>query len=70
MRAPLVELREKIEQCKDSVDRSLVALRNGLKQRAEAASARETLELLLDTFKVVSKVRPCERVSLWFKFIW
>lgn len=56
MRAPLVELREKIEQCKDSVDRSLVALRTGLKQRAEAASARETLELLLDTFKVVSKV--------------
>jgi hypothetical protein len=27
-----------------------------LKQRSEAASARETLELLLDTFHVVSKV--------------
>ncbi|KAF5476570.1 hypothetical protein F2P56_003311 [Juglans regia] len=56
MRAPLVELREKIEQYRGSVDRSLVALRNGLNQRSEAASARETLELLLDTFKVVSKV--------------
>ncbi|KAE8123920.1 hypothetical protein FH972_018837 [Carpinus fangiana] len=56
MRAPLVELREKIDQYRGSVDRSLVALKNGLKQRSEAASARETLELLLDTFHVVSKV--------------
>lgn len=59
MRAPLVELREKIDQYRGSVDRSLVALKNGLKQRSEAASARETLELLLDTFHVVSKVRLC-----------
>jgi len=56
MRAPLVELREKIEQFRGSVDVSLVAIENGLKQRSEAASARETLELLLDTFHVVSKV--------------
>ncbi|KAK2449539.1 conserved oligomeric Golgi complex subunit [Trifolium repens] len=56
MRAPLVELREKIEQFRGSVDVSLVAIKNGLKQRSEAASARETLELLLDTFHVVSKV--------------
>ncbi|XP_027334361.1 conserved oligomeric Golgi complex subunit 2 [Abrus precatorius] len=56
MRAPLVELREKIEQFRGSVQVSLVAIKNGLKQRSEAASARETLELLLDTFHVVSKV--------------
>ncbi|KAJ1380468.1 Conserved oligomeric Golgi complex, subunit 2, N-terminal [Sesbania bispinosa] len=56
MRAPLVELREKIEQFRGSVEVSLVAIKNGLKQRSEAASARETLELLLDTFHVVSKV--------------
>ncbi|XP_065630326.1 conserved oligomeric Golgi complex subunit 2 [Quercus suber] len=56
MRAPLLELREKIEQYRASVDRSLVALKNGLKQRSEAASAKETLQILLDTFHVVSKV--------------
>lgn len=56
MRAPLVELREKIELYRASVDGSLVALKNGLKQRSEAASAREVLELLLDMFHVVSKV--------------
>ncbi|KAL6175031.1 hypothetical protein ACLB2K_051674 [Fragaria x ananassa] len=56
MRAPLVELREKIEQFRGSVQGSLVALTNGLKQRSEAAEAREILELLLDTFHVVSKV--------------
>lgn len=56
MRAPLLELREKIEGFRGSVEGSLVALQNGLKQRSEAASAREVLELLLDTFHVVSKV--------------
>ncbi|EXC04126.1 Conserved oligomeric Golgi complex subunit 2 [Morus notabilis] len=56
MRAPLVELREKIEQFRGSVEGALVALKNGLKQRSDAASAREVLELLLDTFHVVSKV--------------
>ncbi|CAL9030799.1 unnamed protein product [Prunus brigantina] len=56
MRAPLVELREKIEQFRCSVQNSLVALTNGLKQRSEANEAREVLELLLDTFHVVSKV--------------
>ncbi|KAF3436861.1 hypothetical protein FNV43_RR19614 [Rhamnella rubrinervis] len=56
MRAPLVELREKIELFRGSLEGSLVALKNGLKQRSEAASAREVLELLLDTFHVVSKV--------------
>lgn len=56
MRAPLVELREKIDQYRGSVDRSLLALQSKLKQRSKAASARETFELLLNTFKVVSKV--------------
>lgn len=56
MRAPLLELREKIEGFRGSVEVSLVALRNGLQQRSEAAAAREVLELLLDTFHVVSKV--------------
>uniref|UniRef100_A0A2P2KTE7 Conserved oligomeric Golgi complex subunit 2 n=1 Tax=Rhizophora mucronata TaxID=61149 RepID=A0A2P2KTE7_RHIMU len=56
MRAPLLELREKIEGFRGSVEGSLVALRNGLKQRSEAAAAREILERLLDTFHVVSKV--------------
>ncbi|KAI9108858.1 hypothetical protein K1719_020163 [Acacia pycnantha] len=56
MRAPLVELRDKIEQFRGSVEGSLVSMKNGLRQRSEASSARETLELLLDTFHVVSKV--------------
>ncbi|XP_044486987.1 conserved oligomeric Golgi complex subunit 2 [Mangifera indica] len=56
MRAPLLELREKIESFRGTVESSLVALQSGLKQRSEAAAAREALELLLDTFHVVSKV--------------
>ncbi|GAB4860459.1 Conserved oligomeric Golgi complex subunit 2 [Ancistrocladus abbreviatus] len=56
MRAPLTDLREKIASFRGSVEASLVALQNGLRQRAEAANAREVLELLLDTFHVVSKV--------------
>ncbi|BAT75974.1 hypothetical protein LR48_Vigan01g225700 [Vigna angularis] len=56
MRAPLVELREKIEQFRGSVEVSLLSIKNRLNQRLETASARETLELLLDTFHVVSKV--------------
>ncbi|KAK1376018.1 Conserved oligomeric Golgi complex subunit 2 [Heracleum sosnowskyi] len=56
MRAPLSELREKIVVFCAAVENSLVALKNGLQQRAEAAAAREVLELLLDTFHVVSKV--------------
>ncbi|KAL9438999.1 hypothetical protein AB3S75_024623 [Citrus x aurantiifolia] len=56
MRAPLLELREKIDGFRGALEGSLVALQNGLKQRSEAASAREVLELLLDTFHVVSKV--------------
>ncbi|WVZ10933.1 hypothetical protein V8G54_015463 [Vigna mungo] len=56
MRAPLVELREKIEQFRGSVEVSLLSIKNRLNQRSETASARETLELLLDAFHVVSKV--------------
>ncbi|KAJ4960395.1 hypothetical protein NE237_020305 [Protea cynaroides] len=56
MRAPLTELRERISQFRTSVDSSLAALQNGLRQREEASAAREILELLLDTFHVVSKV--------------
>ncbi|KAL5750742.1 hypothetical protein ACOSP7_025345 [Xanthoceras sorbifolium] len=56
MRAPLLEMREKIEGFRGSVEGSLVALQSGLKQRSEAAAAREVLQLLLDTFHVVSKV--------------
>ncbi|XP_042495891.1 conserved oligomeric Golgi complex subunit 2 [Macadamia integrifolia] len=56
MRAPLTELREKISQFRTSVESSLASLQNGLRQRAEASAAREILELLLDTFHVVSKV--------------
>ncbi|KAJ4838487.1 Conserved oligomeric Golgi complex subunit 2 [Turnera subulata] len=56
IRAPLLELRQKIEGFRGSVEESLVALRNGLQQRSQAAAAREVLERLLDTFHVVSKV--------------
>ncbi|CAL5375228.1 unnamed protein product [Camellia sinensis] len=56
MRAPLSEIREKIVVFRAAVEGSLLALQSGLRQRAEAAAAREVLELLLDTFHVVSKV--------------
>ncbi|KAA8542135.1 hypothetical protein F0562_023287 [Nyssa sinensis] len=56
MRAPLTEIREKILVFRGSVEGSLMALQSGLRQRAEASAAREVLELLLDTFHVVSKV--------------
>ncbi|KAI3463629.1 hypothetical protein Pfo_020292 [Paulownia fortunei] len=56
MRAPLLEIKEKILAFRGSVDGSLTALRSRLNQRAQANEAREVLELLLDTFHVVSKV--------------
>lgn len=56
MRAPLLEIREKIDAFRIAVEGSLAALQNRLKQRADAGEAREVLELLLDTFHVVSKV--------------
>ncbi|KAL0397240.1 UNVERIFIED_CONTAM: Conserved oligomeric Golgi complex subunit [Sesamum calycinum] len=56
MRAPLLEVKEKILAFRGSVEGSLTALQSRLKQRAQANEAREVLELLLDTFHVVSKV--------------
>ncbi|XP_072970443.1 conserved oligomeric Golgi complex subunit 2 [Typha angustifolia] len=56
MRAPLAEFREKVAAFRAAVDTALAALRVGLRQRAEASAAREILELLLDTFHVVSKI--------------
>ncbi|XP_057460047.1 LOW QUALITY PROTEIN: conserved oligomeric Golgi complex subunit 2-like [Actinidia eriantha] len=56
MRAPLTDIREKIVAFRASVEGSLVALQSGLRQRAEAEAAKEVLQLLLDTFHVVSKV--------------
>ncbi|KAK4414140.1 Conserved oligomeric Golgi complex subunit [Sesamum alatum] len=56
MRAPLLEIKEKILAFRGSVEGSLTALQSRLKQRAQANEAREVLELLLDTFHVVSKV--------------
>ncbi|CAH8384677.1 unnamed protein product [Eruca vesicaria subsp. sativa] len=62
MRAPLLGLREKITAFRGSVEAALFALRSGLQQRSDAASAREVLELLLDTFHVVSKVEKLIKV--------
>ncbi|KAH0941818.1 hypothetical protein HID58_001455 [Brassica napus] len=62
MRAPLLGLREKIAAFRGSVEAALFALRSGLQQRSDAASAREVLELLLDTFHVVSKVEKLIKV--------
>ncbi|KAK1433909.1 hypothetical protein QVD17_10827 [Tagetes erecta] len=56
MRAPLIEIRDKILAFRGAVDGSLVSLQSGLRQRAEASAAREILELLIDTSHVVSKV--------------
>ncbi|CAI9280512.1 unnamed protein product [Lactuca saligna] len=56
MRAPLIEIREKILGFRGAVEGSLVSLQGGLRQRAEASAAREILELLIDTSHVVSKV--------------
>ncbi|KAK6123711.1 hypothetical protein DH2020_042546 [Rehmannia glutinosa] len=55
MRAPLLEIKEKILSFRGSVDGSLAALQIRLKHRSQANEARELLELLLDTFHVVSK---------------
>ncbi|KAG0489862.1 hypothetical protein HPP92_006725 [Vanilla planifolia] len=56
MRAPLAEFRDKVASLRTVLDNSLLSLRGGLHQRAEASAAREILERLLDTFHVVSKV--------------
>ena len=56
MRAPLLDIKEKILAFRAAVDSSLVALKSRLKQRADTNETREVLELLLNTFHVVSKV--------------
>lgn len=56
MRAPLLDIKEKILAFQVAVDSSLVALKSRLKQRADTNETREVLELLLNTFHVVSKV--------------
>ncbi|PHU08809.1 hypothetical protein BC332_20669 [Capsicum chinense] len=56
MRAPLLEIREKLGSFRESLIGCLCLLQERLKQRDEAGEAREVLELLLDTFHVVSKV--------------
>ncbi|KAI6699427.1 hypothetical protein NL676_013751 [Syzygium grande] len=61
MRAPLLERRDKIERFRVREEGSLVALRNVLKHRSEASSARKLLELSLNTFHVVSKVEKTEK---------
>ncbi|EOA29583.1 hypothetical protein CARUB_v10013037mg [Capsella rubella] len=62
MRAPLLELREKITGFRGSLEASLFSLSNGLHQRSDAAAAREVLDLLLNTFHVVSKVEKLIKV--------
>ncbi|KAF3506676.1 hypothetical protein F2Q69_00000768 [Brassica cretica] len=56
MRAPLLELREEINEFRGSVEATRVARAIGLNQRCGAADAREVLESSLDAFRVVSKV--------------
>ncbi|OAY80434.1 Conserved oligomeric Golgi complex subunit 2 [Ananas comosus] len=63
MRAPLAEFRGKVAAFRAAVDAVLADLRGGLRRRAEAAAAREVLELLLDTFHVVSKI-VCEGLNV------
>ncbi|KAJ0261152.1 hypothetical protein HA466_0043250 [Hirschfeldia incana] len=56
MRAPLLELREEINEFRGSVDAARVARASGLNQRYDADAAREVLESSLEAFRVVSKV--------------
>ncbi|GAA0141955.1 hypothetical protein LIER_02974 [Lithospermum erythrorhizon] len=56
MRAPLLEIKEMILGFREALQDSLLSLENRLDQRTQANRAREVLEILLDTFHVVSKV--------------
>lgn len=56
MRAPLVEIRDKVLGFRSDVEMSLSELKCGLRERNVASEAREVLELLIDTSHVVSKV--------------
>lgn len=69
MRAPLLEIKEKILAFRGTVEGSLTALQSRLKQRNQANEAREVLELLLDTFHVVSKVRLSIECCCCYKLV-
>ncbi|KAL3839062.1 hypothetical protein ACJIZ3_023653 [Penstemon smallii] len=56
MQTPMLDIKEKILGFRASVEGSLTTLQSRLKQRKKANEARDVLELLLDTFHVVSKV--------------
>eukprot|EP00898_Chlorokybus_atmophyticus_P000165 jgi/Chlat1/1149/Chrsp112S01611 len=56
MRPPLQDLRAKLVEVRAAAAAALAALQQGLEKRAEAAAARQTLELLLDAAHVASKV--------------
>ncbi|KAJ3692310.1 hypothetical protein LUZ60_012660 [Juncus effusus] len=56
IREPIGELRAKVAGLTSAVEAQLVELKAGMGRRAAAASARELLERMLDTFHVVSKV--------------
>ena len=56
MRMPLNELRAKLQALRENVASALKALEEGLERRAEAAEVRSTVEVLLDTSHVLSKV--------------
>lgn len=56
MRMPLNELRAKLQALRENVASALKALEEGLERRAEAAEVRSTVEVLLVTSHVLSKV--------------
>ncbi|QDZ22323.1 subunit 2 of oligomeric Golgi complex [Chloropicon primus] len=56
IRDPLQELRATLAAKKEAVDRELVSLNDGLRQRGEVKKAKAILELVQDTTNVVSKV--------------
>lgn len=68
MRMPLNELRGKLVSVRDNVNSTLLLLQDGLKRRSDASASRETLELLLDTCHVVSKVYFLSALTYCFVF--
>eukprot|EP00854_Cymbomonas_tetramitiformis_P024130 gene24130-29286_t len=56
MRAPLVELKNKLGAAREYIASAVEAIGSGLAKRQEAASVRGVLELMLDTAHVVAKV--------------
>eukprot|EP00897_Mesotaenium_endlicherianum_P006823 jgi/Mesen1/6169/ME000317S05297 len=56
MRLPLIELRGKLQHVHESTAGTLTSLQDSLRRRTEASNSRQTLELLLDTSHLLSKV--------------